>query len=203
MPPTTKKPPRASYHHGDVARAIRDEALARLREGGPESLSLRELARAIGVSHAAVYRHYEDKDALLAAVAEDGWRGLIGALSSALAAAEDASPRERLVRLGSAYVEFALTHPAHYRVMTGPRLDEAKRFPTLEAPVQESFLVLFREIERARASGVFASDRAEDWALRVWMFAHGYVTLVVARRVPVKREKTLEYFRTLLGPLLG
>jgi AcrR family transcriptional regulator len=196
---------RPTYHHGDLARALREEALRLIQEAGPDAVSLRELARRIGVNHAAVYRHYEDKLALLAAVAEDGWTKLVETMRASLAeeAAKSALPTDRLVRLLTSYVRFALAHPAHYRVMMGPRLNETGRFPSLEDPIEKGVTLLLTEIKAARAGGNLTEDRARDWALRVWMFAHGYVTLVLGRRVQVKPSRWEEYFQTLLLPMLG
>lgn len=196
---------RSTYHHGDLARALREEALKLVRDVGPENVSLRELARRIGVNHASVYRHFEDKDALLAAVAEDGWNALADATTHALATSDKvATTEQRLVCLGASYARWALSHPEQYRVMTGPRLNETGRFPSLEVPIQRAFGLLITEFERARAErgGVYAEGSTTDWGLRMWMFVHGYVTLVMGRRVAVKPSRVEEYFERLLLPLL-
>jgi len=196
---------RSTYHHGDLARTLREEAVKLIREVGPDGVALRELARRIGVNHASVYRHYEDKEALVAAVAQDGWTELSAAMRGAVTGHDvPADPAARLVRIGAAYARYALDHPAHYAVMTGPRLNETGRFPSLEMPIAEAFQLLISEIERGRKLGALADGgTAQDWALRVWMFVHGYVSLVMARRVQVKPSRLEEYFERMLTPLLA
>jgi len=102
---------RESYHHGDVPRAIREATLSLLREGGAQGLSLREAARRVGVNHRAVYRHFADKRALLAAIAQEGYEMLAIALREGLDQRSLAQPVERFVALGEAYLRFARREP--------------------------------------------------------------------------------------------
>src|SRR4051794_27635084 len=118
------------YHHGDLQRALVDAAVALLAEGGAAAVTLREVARRAGVTHAAPYRHFADKAALLAAVAEEGFRALHDAVARAGAEAPD-DPLARLAASGQAYLRFAMSHPAHYRVMFGPDV-AAREHPELE-----------------------------------------------------------------------
>src|SRR5262245_16445365 len=90
-------PQRKSYHHGDLPQALRDAAKQLLAEGGPEALSLREAARLVGVNHRAVYRHYEDKRALFAALAEEGFQQLTQRLRAALDKLPEDDTAERLL----------------------------------------------------------------------------------------------------------
>ena len=201
-----RKSTRSTYHHGDLARALVDETVRLVGEAGPEAVSLREVARRIGVNHAALYRHFADKESLLARVAEEGWAALADGMEAALAtaSAEIAErPAERLVHVVTAYARYGIGHPAHYAIMTGPRLNEQGRFPSLEVPIQRAFQLLITEFELGRGAGLFRDGTAQDWALRVWMFAHGYVTLVLGRRVAVKPTRVEEYFERLLRPMLG
>lgn len=200
-------PKRATYHHGDLSRALVEGAVRLIQEAGPDAVSIRELSRRIGVNHAAVYRHYQDKDALLAAVAEDGWTQLAEAMSRSVASADAGGAGravDRLLLMGAAYARFALANPAHYAVMTGPRLNERGRFPALEVPIQRAFDLLIGEFVIGRAAGLFTGGGdPRDWALRVWMFAHGYVTLVAGRRLAVRPSRVEEYFEALLRPMLA
>src|ERR1700710_1664455 len=102
------------YHHGDLRRTIMDTALEAVAEHGPVALSLRDLARRAGVSHAAPTHHFRDKTGLLTALAAEGW----GLLADALEGVTDRSFAE----LGVAYVVFATSHPAHFAVMRAPGL---------------------------------------------------------------------------------
>jgi len=190
------------YHHGDLGRALVAAAVELIRDRGPEAFTLREVANAVGVTHGAAYRHFEDKTALLAAVAEDGFRAL-GAHVGRAVASDPRGPRERLRSIATAYVEFAMDRPAHYRVMSGPRLNEDGRFPSLEAAIDEAFAFVIEEIRRGQAEGVFRREPARDLALGVWVMAHGYVELVFRRRLKVKSPKVaVEYFEKLFTPYL-
>lgn len=103
------------YHHGDLPRALLAAATEVIAEGGPAGLSLREVARRAGVSHAAPQHHFGDKAGLLTALAVEGFEHLSAALDEAAEGVDD--PAERLVRLGRGYVGTALRHPAHCAVM--------------------------------------------------------------------------------------
>src|SRR5918999_1058869 len=104
------------YHHGDLRRALLDTALEAVGELGPATLSLRDVARRAGVSHAAPTHHFRDKTALLTALAAEGWSLLADALGEATADGRD------FAELGVAYVVFATSHPAHFAVMRAPGL---------------------------------------------------------------------------------
>jgi AcrR family transcriptional regulator len=191
-----------AYHHGDLARALVTAALEVIGKRGPEAFTLREVAAAVGVTHGAAYRHFADKEALLAAVAEEGYRGLAQKLASAANAA-DAEPLSRIRSLGAAYVEFAMARPAHYRVMWGPRVNEDGRFPSLEVAISEAFALVIAEFERGQAAGVFREGPSRDLAVAFWVAAHGYVELVLRRRLKVKSEAVaVAYFEKLLTPFL-
>jgi AcrR family transcriptional regulator len=192
-----------AYHHGDLARALVTAALEIIGKRGPEAFTLREVAAAVGVTHGAAYRHFADKEALLAAVAEEGYRGLAQKLASAANAAIT-EPTARVRALGAAYVAFAMARPAHYRVMWGPRVNEDGRFPSLEAAIAEAFALVIAEFERGQAKGAFRDDEpARDLSIAFWVAAHGYIELVLRRRLKVKSEAVaVAYFGRLLTPFL-
>ena len=193
---------RATYHHGDLERALVMSALEIMRHKGRE-ITLREVARAVGVNHTAVYRHFADKRALLAAVAEHGFTMLRARMGRALAAIPKRSHEERLLALGQQYVRFALEHPAHFEVMSGPRLNEDGRFVSLESAIDHTFSMVVGELEAGIASGAFRPDGARDHAVGLWTMAHGIASLVATRRLPVKSTTVaIAYARTLMRPFL-
>ncbi len=159
---------RRRYHHGELGTALVGAALALLAEGGIDALSLREVARRAGVSAMAPYRHYADKEALLAAVAEHGFVGLGAALREADAAA---SPERALVSQASAYVRYALAHPALFRLMFGPKRSAVH--PGLMAAGDAAYAVL---AERVASQTATDADR-EARVIGCWSLVHGLASL--------------------------
>jgi AcrR family transcriptional regulator len=125
MPRKPASKPRAGsnriYHHGDLRRALLDVALRLVEESDPGHLSLRAIARKAGVSRAAPYHHFADREALLAAVATEGFRALRAAMAKRLSSMER-DPLQRMQEMGVAYVLFAVRHPQLYRLMFGGEL---------------------------------------------------------------------------------
>nr|WP_147080261.1 TetR/AcrR family transcriptional regulator [Methylobacterium haplocladii] len=160
----------SGYHHGDLREALVAAGLAILEEGGdPKALSLREAARRAGVSAMAPYRHFADKEALLAAVAAVGF----GRLREALLAADGrGSGREALVGQGVAYVAFACANPALFRLMFGSA--PCPRDGDLDAASRSSFAVLTE-----RVAALVPPAEAADWALHCWATVHGLAALSI------------------------
>lgn len=188
-----------TYHHGDLARALIAAALELVEERGIEGFTLREAASRVGVTHGAAYRHFDDKLALLAVIAEEGYRDL----ASELASVHENDPIVCVRELIRAYVAFALENPARYRIMSGPRLNETNRFPSLEDAVSEAVTPLANEIKRGQQLGAIRAGRTRDIGIALFVFAHGYVEQVLRRRIKVKnRAVAIDYFLTLAAPLL-
>lgn len=164
------------YHHGDLQAALVDAALRILDAERLESLSLRRLAREVGVSHAAPYHHFADLDALLATVAARGFETLRGEMSDEVAGA-DANPVERLQAAGVAYVIFAVTHPELFRLMFGGRWGDAEAYPELRAASELTFESLREMIVGAHGSADPGS--AALAARTAWALVHGIATLLV------------------------
>lgn len=169
---------RGRYHHGDLRRALLDAALAVLTEADARALTLREVARRAGVTHAAPYRHFTDKEALLSAVAEEGFRTLTEEMQTALRdAGED--PVERLESLGVGYVRFALGHPAHFQVMFGPDLTWDEQMHALEEAADCSFQLLLGSVQAGQAAGKLRAGDPLPLGLLCWSMVHGLATLLV------------------------
>ena len=192
---------RRRYHHGDLRNAMIAKALELVDEHGPEAVSLREVARRVGVNHRAAYRHFEDKRALTAAIAEQGYAALAGALEASWASTARRRPRARVLALLDAYLGFALESPARYRITFGRRVNEEGGFPALEALASRSFAVLLEALAALRG-GRASAEEARDAVFAVWSMAHGYLQLVWSRRIQVRPELQRRYFHDLVGPLL-
>lgn len=156
---------RGSYHHGDLRRALLDAALERIVRDGIGGLSLRAIARDVGVTHAAPYRHFADKAALIAAIADEGFELLGEEMAPALEATTAAA---RLDALGRGYVRFAAQHPAYFKVMFGPGQGD-RQLDVL--------------VETVRQAGAHGDRDAGHVALAAWCMVHGIATLVVDGRL--------------------
>ncbi len=163
-----------SYHHGELRTALVGAALALLTEGGADALSLRAVARRAGVSAMAPYRHYPDKEALLAAVAVQGFDGLRDMLRAADASAPAG---EALVAQAVAYVRYAEENPALFRLMFGPA--RLGTHPALEAAGGTAYAVL---ASRVTAQTPADADR-EACALGCWSMVHGLASLFLDGRI--------------------
>lgn len=171
MPPPPKKPlPVRNYHHGNLRESLLDGAERILAESGIERLTLREVAKSAGVSHAAPYHHFSSLDELLAAVARRAFVALTAAMERAAA---DPQPREQLLAICEAYVVHARAHPAQFRLMFGPLLARKRQFPALQEAADRSFQVLLQ------AALAFDPDEGVLLALTGWSLAHGLANLAI------------------------
>lgn len=176
MPTSRARPkPADRYHHGDLRAALLREAGRVLATSGPEALSLRELARALGVSHNAPYKHFANRDALLAALAADGFRELSAGSHEAAA---NAPPSEMMLARALAYIGFALRRPAVFKLMFS-RDVSGRAHAELGDAARASFFAL----RQAVAGGT--TDRvANDTALAAWAFVHGIAHLLIDGQIP-------------------
>lgn len=172
-------PPAArSYHHGNLRSALLDTAVEQLEVLGAEALSLRALARQIGVSQTAPYRHFEDKGELLAAVATRGYRRLMQRLQDAADSTPDC-PREQLRSLAHTYVACAADYPEMFKLMFGPAVQPVEEHPEL----REASRATFHQLQAILRQGIAAGDfRDQDLAYLTnasWAGIHGLATLRV------------------------
>lgn len=160
-------------------------ARKRFREKDVDSLSLREVARRVGVSHTAPYRHFADKEALLAAVAQEGFQMLHYVLKTAMSQTPFA-PLKQLQETGMAYVDFALEHSSHYRLMFGAYgAISAQQNPELEQAATRAFMVLVQIVETGQQSGDIRQDDPRQIAWAAWSMTHGFVMLLMDGQIRV------------------
>ena len=176
-----------AYHHGALKAALLDAADALLDEGGAGAVSLREAARRAGVSATAPYRHFADKEALLAALATRGFEQFGAALDEA---ARDAS--DPLAAMGLAYVRFALARPGRFRLMFGPGIDRS-RFPELQAAAARAFERLVAGVEANPRPGrePDAGRNARTGAIAAWALVHGLAQLFLDGMLPGRDPEAL------------
>ena len=162
---------KVGQHHGDLRRALLDAALALVGEGALERLSLRGVARRAGVSPGAPYHHFADKAALLAAVAEEGFR----ALAALQQTHTEPVPGDRLEAMSADYVRFAVAHATHYRVMfaRSPGQVDPAEGGALRGTALQTFGMLVEAV--AAANPALDADEARRRAVVGWSLAHGAV----------------------------
>jgi AcrR family transcriptional regulator len=166
---TVVKKTKGTYHHGDLKSTLKGAALRLVLEKGPRGFSINEASRLAGVTVAAPYRHFEDKDALLAEIATDGF----GRLAEDVQNAATAAPQTGAVlAAGLAYLRFAAKHRDYFAVMFGAGLDKTK-YPLLEVASREAFGTIHALIAATETNRTVAQQRA----VACWAFVHGLSTL--------------------------
>jgi AcrR family transcriptional regulator len=163
------------YHHGDLPRALLEAAVEAIAEVGPAAVSLRELARRAGVSHAAPTHHFGDKAGLLTAVAADGFRQLAATLRETYEASGS------FLEVGVAYVGFAVTHRAHFEVMFRPELYRTED-PELVRARDAARALLYPPAAEANNSPDDGGDVRAGVA--AWSLVHGLATLWLNQNLP-------------------
>lgn len=166
-----------SYHHGNLRQELMDLAEQHLINEGIGELSLRALAREIGVSQTAPYRHFKDKNALLAALATEGFRRFFE-----FCVPSESEPRAdiSLLYFGLGYVQFAKTHTEMFHLMFGPVLQPRNDYPELFAAGREAIYKVRAGVERGYKTGVLRElDDVASMAHTVWAAVHGVATLML------------------------
>ncbi|MFT3921341.1 MAG: TetR/AcrR family transcriptional regulator [Myxococcales bacterium] len=164
------------YHHGDLRRALVEAALELVHQAGPAGITLREAARRAGVTHAAPYRHFADKESLLAAVAEEGFIQLRGKMELST---QGVSGLAAIEAIGLAYVHFAQENPSHFRVMFGAELGDKRRHPSLLEADQAVFDVLREAIASAQRALELPAGEPASMGMVAWSMLHGVAAMVV------------------------
>jgi len=167
-----------TYHHGDLSRALIASALALLQGRPGGELSLREVARATGVSATAVYRHFPDKETLFAALAEEGFERL--AETQLAAAAEQPDAAAGFKATGRAYVRFALANPALFRVMT----NHMHLTPGDSVAVSNRAKRLLREYVAALLPADASEMQKNVTVVQAWALVHGLAVLMLGGQIP-------------------
>jgi AcrR family transcriptional regulator len=167
----------AKYHHGNLRSTLLEIATELLAEDGVHALSLRKMAQRAGVSHNAPYMHFADKEAVLVAIAEEGFRLLAVDVESAISKSGDSS-RQQLVAASEAYVCFAVNHADHLQVMF--RAVDIKKYPTLLEVSQASLNRLFELVRWGQENGELRSGDTYEMTKAIWAMVHGIATLSIA-----------------------
>ena len=190
MPSRPARKPLNTYHHGDLRDALVQAALQEAEHGGPEAISISALAKKLGVSQPAPYKHFTDRESLLAAVAAEAFRQFTATLRESIG---KPSKRSKLSRIAQATLDFGLRRNGIYRLMFASRIVAcAPKGGELHSAAMETFGLLVETLE-APAVGFLR----EQHALRVWAALHGVVMLaeqglLTGQAAHITREQLLE-----------
>ncbi len=194
----------ARYHHGHLREALVAAAVAAARERGPDGLALRELARTVGVSHNAAYRHFSDREALVEVVAAEGLVRLVESCERELATVSSADPvqraRLRLAALGRGYVAFAVVEPGLFKVLFGayPETHDTAEEETGADP----FGMLNAALDDLVDVGFLATADRPGAEVNCWSAVHGFAVLVTEGPLrgieTAEREAMLEHIVTAI-----
>jgi AcrR family transcriptional regulator len=173
-----------AYHHGALAEAMVEEALAAVREHGADHVSLRAIAQALDVSPSAAYNHFADKDALLVAVGQCGLAALDERMARVLAAHpgdSDDAARARFAGLGRAYIAFAVEEPNLFRLVFGPICAEADMGPeSWTGP----YAKLVAALDELNERGMLVAGARDGLDVTVWGATHGIASLIIEGYLP-------------------
>ncbi len=190
-----------SYHHGDLRHGIIEEAKIWIETKDISSLSLRGIARRLGVSHNAPYRHFADKESLLAAIAEMGFIKLRQWLQQVVEE-NTLTPEAGIKALGVKYIEYAVSHPAYYRVMYSAYLSDSQKYSSLEKAAEESFTILIETIAQGQKVGVIRLGDARELAYVCWSLVHGVSMLYLDRQLRSSQMESVEKLAKLATAMM-
>ena len=193
----SKTKPKEAYHHGNLREAVTKEALKQIGTSGSETFTLRGLAKALNVTHGAVYRHFRDKRALLVAIAIAGHQDLRHCLAPMV---DQTGPLDdKIAKLAKTYLAWALDNSAQYQIMLGTRLNEDGAYPEMEDEISTSLATLDRLFEKTASS----TEEQREQAIALMTQLHGYCDLLLLRRIRAKDRKAAEsYLLKVMAPYI-
>ena len=196
--PAVRKKADGAYHHGNLKTALKNAALRLVREKGPRGFSINEASRLAGVTVAAPYRHFEDKDALLAEIACDG--NVLMKRELEEAAAKVTTVKEQMLEVGLGYLRFAKVHADYFAVIFQAGLDKSK-YPEVERTAREAFGVIYSLSQGYERTPELAGQRA----VSSWALVHGLATLSVegALSTVIRERSEFEHLRPMLQQFLN
>jgi AcrR family transcriptional regulator len=188
----TGRPAGRDYHHGNLKNVLIEAAISQIAAHGARALSLRELARSIGVSHASTYLHFPSKESVLATIAEQGFEKLTRAMEAA-ARPHTGDPVEMLQATGVAYVDFGVSYPHHLQVMFGDLITHHKNYPTLVEASKKAYEVLVSVVREGQQTGRIGAQNERLVTLAAWAQVHGLAMLIASGQVRSEGSERIEH----------
>jgi AcrR family transcriptional regulator len=192
MKTKTGKPAGRDYHHGNLRNVLIEAAISQIATDGARALSLRELSRSIGVSHASTYRHFPSKESVLATIAEQGFEKLTRAMEAA-ARPHMGDPLEMLQATGIAYVDFGVSHPHHLQVMFGDLITHHENYPALVESSKKAYEVLVSVVREGQQSGRIGGQNERLVTLAAWAQVHGLAMLIASGQIRPEGAERVDY----------
>jgi AcrR family transcriptional regulator len=174
--------PRKKYHHGDLKNTLIKVGIEILSKEGLAGLSLRKVAKKAGVSHAAPYAHFADKQALIAAISTEGYRHLYDQLSEVVQSHRE-NPQDMLVEMGWTYIQFAVHDPEHFKIMFSGIIEQEKDYPEFREMALKNFELLIALVKEGQETGLLATGPADMVAISLWSLVHGFVLLLLEGQI--------------------
>ena len=200
-PGSRRQPAERPYHHGDLRRVLVDAAFELVGEGGAEAVSVREAARRAGVSPGAPFRHFESRDALLEAVAEEAQRRFRAEIDRALAKAPADDPLQQFRCLGRAYLHWAMHNPTHFEVISSRRLFDHDRSAAVSSDNAEVMDLAARLLKDAHARGQLGTSDLKQVLIGGRALVYGFARMAIDGHFPRWGVKEGEADRTAEGVL--
>jgi AcrR family transcriptional regulator len=184
-PPASRPSPQPKpYHHGDLRRGLIEAAIQLAEEGGAGAVSVREAARRAGVSAGAPFRHFESRDALMTAVAEEAQRRFRAEIDAALAEAPPDDPLARFRKLGLAYLRWAMRNPAHFEIISSGRYFDHDQAAELSRDNAELIGLTGRLLAEAFAAGQLRSVDLKQVQLAGRALVYGFARMNIDGHLP-------------------
>ena len=191
------------YHHGDLRDALVCAAEKLLEDRGAAGLSLREVAKLAGVSHAAPYRHFRSKSQLLEAVAKAGFEQLASFVAT-VRSDHPGDPVRQLMAAGQAYVEWAMANPERTRLMYGGMMKSDSIPEDLHEAAESAYKEIYQVMDEGRRTGVFGGQDTDSMVVSAWSLVHGLTMLLLGsgKLDPTGPEEVRELVSTVCKTVL-
>jgi len=174
---------KTAYHHGNLKETLISASLEILSEKGIGGLSLRNVAKRIGVSHTAPYNHFSDKQALLAAISTAGHEQLYRLLLDTFEESK-APPKNTIPEIAWAYLQFALNNPSQFKLMFSGALEEERNHPAFEEVTRKTIALFEEIIVFCQNKGQLPGGSVDGLAIKLWSTVHGFTTLMLENQFP-------------------
>ena len=174
--------PRKTYHHGDLKNALIRSGAKVLAKEGVSGFSLRKVAKHAGVSHAAPYAHFADKQALIAAISTEGFKRLYESMDAAIEPFAD-QPLRQLVATAWAYVQFALHDMDQFKITFSGALEREKDYPAFVEISQQAFRRVVTVVEACQKADILRAGPSDLLAVAIWGELHGFVSLLTEGQI--------------------